>query len=744
MMSASVQLNTADDRHVGKTMPTIKPNVLYSTAKLRIDRSTIEDSENSKYGSTKDIMRALSMDDSKCTNNDLQIYRPIKSNSRTSKRSVILHPPSPCAGVSDECIAMVRACSHDHDYSGQSLEVLSPRSMNDGKDVFKRQSISPGVIIKREPDEVIDVSSLGASKEINRTPRPARYRPGRIVLVRKGSIDLKSVAGAQKDLSSAAVEKRSTENVVFQADTRILGRCEEPKERQSERDSSFTLRIGNESKIFKDCNNDFDGDITSPRPSITPFPPAEKRRSRRSSSTFVKKVDLVNEDAVKLDKEIKKEPDDKDSENCNVSIDSAYSSLNFSSASKPRTPSGNRPASGGKRSATCGLTSSSSSGASSDEWSDLESPRNPQSNSTTLLTDPDNAATEKVDSDIENESITVGVVPDDKSRGKSPRPSITASRHHRKITSGKKLKKHSAQHNTTEATTTNPNTYQQKSQEKIQFVPTPPTRKPKKGKYYRSVPMRLRALPTSFWEEPNRTNPSSYTILPPVQPLFHQHENEDIADIRPVTPPNEKETSGSSRQTISATGCDRPRNRTIIRTGDTDLLLRLFDKVEAKQQNQTGIRAKRGRPKRPSYCTMTTSRRNHNDNPCIMNSITEKLFPKLSLGHRHPIAAMMTSSAIAASAALPLRSVSDATTEEPTQSHATKFNGSGPQDFNSAMFLTEDDSPSSSLNFGTEVAMEMSSSSPSPTLQPKPSPILPQLVMQKEYSHLLNELAAVL
>lgn len=748
-MTTSVQINTTDDRHVLKTMPAIKPTVLYSTAKLRIERSAVDDPENSKYGSTKDIMRALSMEESNYNTNDLQNLKPILNHSRTSKRGVILHPPSPSAGVSEECIAMVNACSHDHDYTSPSLEVISPRPINaDGNEIFKRQSISSGVIIKREPEDVIDVSSLGGSKDIIRTPRaPARYRPRRIVVVRKASIDLKTATGAQKDSSTTSVEKRSQDIAVFQADAKIRGRREETTDRQPIRDSSFTLRVSNiDPKTYIEQNNEFDCAITSPRPSITPFPPAERRRSRRSL-TANKKVDLSSNETRKLDNEneieIKKELDGDENENCKASVDSAYSSLTFSSASKPRTPSGNRPASGGKRSATCGLTSSSSSGTSSDEWSDLESPRQSQNVPNTLSTSLSDAADYVSDSADENESIKNANIP----RNHRPRISISSSsRHHRKLTSGKKLRKHTIQQNVESTTAPPSTTQQQKPVEKIQFVPTPPTRKPKKGKYYRSVPMRLRALPTSFWEEPNRTNSSSFTILPPVQPLFQQHENEDIADIRPVTPPNEKEsgaTASSNRQTISAAGCDNQRHRTIIRTGDTDLLLRLFDKVEAKQ-NQTGIRAKRGRPKRPSYCTMPSSRRNNNDNPCIMNSITEKLFPKLSLGHRHHIAAMMTSSAMTASTVLPVRPLADATTEESGPSHTTKTNNAMPQDSNLNMILTEDISPSSSLNFGADVTMEMTSSSPSPTLQTKPSPILPQLVMQKEYSHLLNELAAVL
>ena len=40
--------------------------------------------------------------------------------------------------------------------------------------------------------------------------------------------------------------------------------------------------------------------------------------------------------------------------------------------------------------------------------------------------------------------------------------------------------------------------------------------------------MNRRALPNSFFQEPNRFSPSPYNILPPVIPLFRQPLDDDV------------------------------------------------------------------------------------------------------------------------------------------------------------------------------------------------------------------------
>ena len=99
--------------------------------------------------------------------------------------------------------------------------------------------------------------------------------------------------------------------------------------------------------------------------------------------------------------------------------------------------------------------------------------------------------------------------------------------------------------------------------------------------------MKLRALPLSFWNEPQRTQTSSlagshYSILPP---LFAA-ETSTVHDLRPVTPPEEK--SRSPRQSPShkkkVVGGDK---------ADTTLLFSLFDHLENKIDDRLVV--KRGR-----------------------------------------------------------------------------------------------------------------------------------------------------
>lgn len=64
------------------------------------------------------------------------------------------------------------------------------------------------------------------------------------------------------------------------------------------------------------------------------------------------------------------------------------------------------------------------------------------------------------------------------------------------------------------------------------------------------IPMRLRALPQSFWQQPNTVNPASpgsmYSVLPPLCKM--EQTNSDIAEVRPVSPSSDSE-SGDYKET---------------------------------------------------------------------------------------------------------------------------------------------------------------------------------------------------
>ncbi|XP_078695954.1 uncharacterized protein LOC144924524 isoform X1 [Branchiostoma floridae x Branchiostoma belcheri] len=88
------------------------------------------------------------------------------------------------------------------------------------------------------------------------------------------------------------------------------------------------------------------------------------------------------------------------------------------------------------------------------------------------------------------------------------------------------------------------------------MVPTPPSKgKPKRD----TVPMRLRALPQSFWQQPNNMNNNSpgslYPVLPPVvnKEVSDEYLGQVVSvptEIRPVTPPEER-TETDAQEKIS-------------------------------------------------------------------------------------------------------------------------------------------------------------------------------------------------
>ncbi|XP_071501128.1 uncharacterized protein [Diadema antillarum] len=59
------------------------------------------------------------------------------------------------------------------------------------------------------------------------------------------------------------------------------------------------------------------------------------------------------------------------------------------------------------------------------------------------------------------------------------------------------------------------------------------------------IPMRLRALPQSFWQQPNTVNSASpgsmYSVLPPLCKM--EQSNSDLSEVRPVTPLSDVESA---------------------------------------------------------------------------------------------------------------------------------------------------------------------------------------------------------
>ncbi|CAH3036398.1 uncharacterized protein [Pocillopora verrucosa] len=142
--------------------------------------------------------------------------------------------------------------------------------------------------------------------------------------------------------------------------------------------------------------------------------------------------------------------------------------------------------------------------------------------------------------------------------------------------------------------------------------------KPKRG----PLPMRMRALPQSFWQEPKNIQNSSLSTegtLSSLPPLFHNANNTsyDVSKVRPVTPPEEKYLPRP------------PKEPKLVITSPQEQLLKLFETVEEDKTKKFVIR--RGRPRRVQSDLTPCQLPKLEEDPCMMTSLAEKLFPQLSL-----------------------------------------------------------------------------------------------------------------
>ncbi|XP_071548351.1 uncharacterized protein [Panulirus ornatus] len=134
------------------------------------------------------------------------------------------------------------------------------------------------------------------------------------------------------------------------------------------------------------------------------------------------------------------------------------------------------------------------------------------------------------------------------------------------------------------------------------------------------LPMKMRALPQSFWLQPNKNNnlPPSCSTLPP---LILGKDSSDVIDVRPVTPPEEerenKETRGEK---------DDVKGERTIKVGNTDLLSRLFDSVEQVDKKKVAV-VRRGRPRKPPSTVLPRVLRD--EDPCLVSTVTESILPLL-------------------------------------------------------------------------------------------------------------------
>ena len=115
--------------------------------------------------------------------------------------------------------------------------------------------------------------------------------------------------------------------------------------------------------------------------------------------------------------------------------------------------------------------------------------------------------------------------------------------------------------------------------------------------------MKQRALPQSFWQQPNIANPQSpgiiYSTLPPL-PL-------NVDDVSDITPVEEVMSSSSASASVSAfssslsmststsmeSGLGRPER--FVSAANTDLLFSLFNTIEEEEAQRRIHIVRRGR-----------------------------------------------------------------------------------------------------------------------------------------------------
>lgn len=153
---------------------------------------------------------------------------------------------------------------------------------------------------------------------------------------------------------------------------------------------------------------------------------------------------------------------------------------------------------------------------------------------------------------------------------------------------------------------------------------TPPKLKPKRE----PLPMKLRALPQSFWQQPNiahQVSPS--TLFPVLPPLAYKESEEAMMDVRPVTPPDERD---------AAKKAPAPERKLIV--ANTDLLLKLFEGVGEEKTKPHAAVKPRNQPKvRKMVPKSNTKGLFLGNDPYMVEAVTEKIFPQLNLegGSRH-------------------------------------------------------------------------------------------------------------
>ncbi|XP_012944291.1 uncharacterized protein DDB_G0271670 [Aplysia californica] len=150
---------------------------------------------------------------------------------------------------------------------------------------------------------------------------------------------------------------------------------------------------------------------------------------------------------------------------------------------------------------------------------------------------------------------------------------------------------------------------------------TPPKIKPKRE----PLPMKLRALPQSFWQQPNVAHQVSPATLFPILPPLSQKESEEIMDVRPVTPPEDRDSSKKA-----------PPPERKLTVANTDLLFKLFDGVTEEKKSTGTSKSRTHTRQRKTVPKSSTKGLFLGNDPYLVEDVTDKIFPTLTLeGSRH-------------------------------------------------------------------------------------------------------------
>jgi hypothetical protein len=159
------------------------------------------------------------------------------------------------------------------------------------------------------------------------------------------------------------------------------------------------------------------------------------------------------------------------------------------------------------------------------------------------------------------------------------------------------------------------------------------------------MPMRMRSLPQSFWQQPNLPQSVSPATVYPVLPPLISKEGHDVSDLRPVTPPEERQEREDrekekqkeekySYATNEVRHYNRRQPERTITVTNTDLLTKLFEVVEKDPLKGRRFKSRSKPGPKPVMNHQSQSKFVTGQDPYMVDCIAEQLFPQLSLEHR--------------------------------------------------------------------------------------------------------------